>query len=104
MWIRSTAIVCSGVALVSCSGVSLSDEVQAARAVVTGPANRVFEFNKDLQASLKSIVGDTDPAKIGVVCDLFKRAPQENSIATCFGVSQATQRKSSIPFTGTTSD
>lgn len=77
MYVRKSALGIVGIALVCLGSVCLADDIQAARAVVSGPANRVQEFHKDLQGILKRTLGKTDPATIGVICDFPSVLPGE---------------------------
>jgi hypothetical protein len=54
-----------------------AEDLQAARAIVSGPEDRVFEYHKNLMEALKKKLGRNDPAAIGVSCDLPSVPPAE---------------------------
>lgn len=77
MWIKSSTFVAAGVLLISYSAACNADDVQAARAVVTGPENRVYEFHQNLLQLLSAHLGTDDPAATAVSCDFPALPPME---------------------------
>lgn len=77
MWTNKSAIAAACIALISYSGACAADDVQAARAVVTGPENRVHEFHQNLLGFLSAFLGSSDAAATAVSCDLPRVPPEE---------------------------
>jgi len=96
MWIKSSAFAVAGIALISFSAACAADDVQAARAVVTGPENRVHEFHQNLLGFLLAFVGDSDPAITGVGCDLPSAPPGEFN---CNKLNSETERPTKVIYT-----
>jgi hypothetical protein len=77
MWPRKLVTLGFGIALNVTAMSSLAEDLQAARAVVSGPEDRVFEFHKNVMEALKKKLGKNDPVEIGVSCDLPSVPPHE---------------------------
>lgn len=79
MWIRKSGIAAVSFLLITASIACAADDMQAARAVVTGPENRVHEFHQNLQGLLAALLADSDAASTLVLCDVLGESTSPHS-------------------------
>jgi hypothetical protein len=75
MWIKASVLVVISVVMMSLSVASTPSDVKAARAVVSGPMARLYEFHQNL---IQHVGSDFD--KVGIKCEGCEKFPPTASL------------------------